>query len=741
MEDTSTKSINNYATILGNWAEERIIDIETYANSPMVKTMNWERMKGYLGDRATEKTNTYKFLFVADIEGNYHSTIKENAGNIKDRSYFSRVMNGEEIISSPVISKSTGDEIIVVAVPIKSNSGQVLGLMGAAMELDSVNQYAQNFAKDYNDSIMYVISSDGKIIAHPEEDLIFRASIQDIEESSKIEDVLVKDIGILKHRSLINGYLLYYNKIENTDNWRLILKVSSKSIYKPIILASSALVVFGIIGIIFGYFINLKIAKSISKPIIQLQKVFNQAAEGNLNIRAKIKHNDEIGKAGASFNKMMDTISHMTYFDPLTQLPNRYTFNDKLALEINNRRFDNRRLAVAVISIDKFKRVNDLYGHEIGDDLLREIARHICYFLEEKDAATRAGGDEFILLFSGYPDGNVIIKKIMDILDMIKDVWNIEGNEIHITASGGIVFYKEDGHTPEELIQNAMISKSSAKELGGDNCQFYNPSHDDDLKNQLIMENSLFGALERKELYLNYQPIIDIEMKRIMGIEALIRWNSPKLGIVPPSVFIPIAEENGLVVELGRWVLKEACLLNKSLQQQNLRPIIVSVNISIRQFEKDDFVDIVKEVLKETALEGKYLELEITESIAMENIEKNIIKLKELNLLGVKVSLDDFGTGYSTLSYFTKIPIDNLKIDQSFVQSIPDNENSKAIVSTIISMGNILKINSTAEGIETREQLEFIKNQKCDKAQGYFFSKPIEAKALLKLLQEDKLYT
>lgn len=314
----------------------------------------------------------------------------------------------------------------------------------------------------------------------------------------------------------------------------------------------------------------------------------------------------------------------------------------------------------------------------------------------------------------------------------------MEDQKILINYNAGVVFYPSDGENAEVLLKNASIARFRARAEGHNKYRIYNVNMNQKLLEELMVEKDLHRAIEKKEFQLQYQPFIDINTGRIVEVEALLRWHHPQKGIIPPLKFIPLAEDNGLIIPIGEWVLREACRQNKLWQDMGYKPITVSVNIAVPQFEREDFVETIACALKDTGLEPQYLGIEITEGMAMKDVDMNIEKLHQLKDIGIKISIDDFGTGFSSLSYFTKFPIDSLKIDRSFIQNIENSSQSKTIVSTIVSMSSALGIENVAEGIETEEQLNFIRTVKCHKAQGYLFSKPINVEEFEKLLAEDR---
>jgi diguanylate cyclase (GGDEF)-like protein/PAS domain S-box-containing protein len=416
-------------------------------------------------------------------------------------------------------------------------------------------------------------------------------------------------------------------------------------------------------------------------------------------------------------------IKHMAYHDQLTNLPNRYLLREKLNEVIIASRQNNCQFALLFLDLDRFKAINDTMGHEVGDQVLTEIAERLKVCVEENDIISRYGGDEFSVLLpeSGKQRASQVAYQILTKLSL---PLTFHHHEILVTPSIGISLFPAHGENFDRLIKNADLAMYHAKSLGRNNFQFFNEQLNKKAQYELRLEINLRKALEKNQLVLFYQPQVNLETNQVCGAEALMRWVHPEKGIIPPADFIPIAEETGLIIPMGEWAIRTACQENKKWQLAGFSPIIVSVNISAKQFFQSNLVDIVKSALAETGLEPNFLELEITESITMD-VERSISTLLELKKLGVKISIDDFGTGYSSLNYLRRLPIDKLKIDQSFIRECPNDINSNTIVRTIIVMAHLLKLQVKAEGVETKEQVSFLLGQGCKEAQGYLFSKPI----------------
>ncbi|GAB4256393.1 EAL domain-containing protein [Thermincola ferriacetica] len=432
-----------------------------------------------------------------------------------------------------------------------------------------------------------------------------------------------------------------------------------------------------------------------------------------------------------------EAIKHQAYHDPLTGLPNRILFKDRLTQTLAQAKRSKQMLALMFLDLDRFKNINDTLGHATGDQFLQGISKRLTGCIRSGDTVARLGGDEFTLLLPQINHVEDAIKVAQKIIDTFKKPWILGGHEFYITTSIGIALYPNDGEDAETLMKHADTAMYRAKERGN-NYQLYSPSMNEKAINRLEMEGALRKALEREEFTVYYQPQINTDTGEIIGMEALVRWRHPERGIIPPADFIALAEETGLILPLGEWVLRTACRQNKKWQMAGYPPLRVTVNLSASQFQQQDLADRVSRILKETGLDPQWLELEITESIAMKDVAFTIKTLRQLRDMGIKIAIDDFGTGYSSLSYLKQIPSHTLKIDKSFVRDIAKNTEDGSIASAIIAMAQNLKLKVIAEGVETEEQLAFLKKQKCDEIQGFLFGKPVPPQEFEKLLKKKK---
>lgn len=420
--------------------------------------------------------------------------------------------------------------------------------------------------------------------------------------------------------------------------------------------------------------------------------------------------------------------THLTFlssYDSLTLLPNRALYCDRLQHVLAIAKRSGKKVALFLLDIDRFKTINDSLGHDIGDNLLCQVADRLKTQIRESDTLARFGGDEFALILEEVEEPQNVLIMGQKILEHLSEALTFEGHQLYLTASIGISIYPNDGDNLETLMKYAEVAMYRAKELGRNNCQFYRPEMNTRSRELLFLEGALRQALKQEEFVLHYQPQIDLASGRIVGAEALVRWCHPSLGMVPPGDFIPLAEDTGLIVPLGDWVLRTACQQIKQWNSGGGIPVRVAVNISARQFNEPNFIDKVDQLLQDTQIDPKYLEMEITESIIMADVQEAIMTLTDLKMRGINLAIDDFGTGYSSLSYLQKFPISHLKIDRSFVKDVCSNEQSAEIASSIIALAQNMHLQVIAEGVETEEQMAFLCSKGCDEAQGYLFSRPV----------------
>jgi len=462
----------------------------------------------------------------------------------------------------------------------------------------------------------------------------------------------------------------------------------------------------------------------------------------NETVRAVPGKNGEIQLFEGSVEDISDRkhyetrLMYQANYDALTGLANRNLLHDRLQHAIASAERYRHQVTVAFIDLDQFKFINDSLGHHTGDHLLKAVAARLTSCVRDSDTVARHGGDEFVVVID-HSNEAVISLLMSKILNSVAQPVMVDGHELHITASIGFSLYPIDGVDADTLLKNADAAMYRAKEQGRNNVQFYTEELNRKIHKRVALESILRHALERGEFFLHYQPQVSLHTGAIVGVEALIRWMHKTEGVISPADFIPLAEELGLIVPIGEWVLRTACAQMKAWQTAGLPEIGISVNLSARQFRQRNLAEVVALALHDTGLAPCYLELEITESMMMDNVELAIATLDKLKAMGIKLSIDDFGTGYSSLSYLKRFPIDVLKIDQSFVRDISQDPEDAPIVRSLITLAHSLKLKVIAEGVETQGQLDYLGTHRCDVIQGYYFSRPVSAAAIEQLLQQN----
>jgi len=448
--------------------------------------------------------------------------------------------------------------------------------------------------------------------------------------------------------------------------------------------------------------------------------------------------NEAMQKEIVKREEMQKKIEHLAYHDHLTGLANRWLFTDQLdhALSLSGRMA--KMLAIMFLDLDGFKMINDSLGHALGDQLLKEVSKRLVNTIRKSDVVARIGGDEFVIMIENEENIEAIKLVAEKVLNSFNEPYKLNGQECFVTTSIGVAVYPTDGENAETLLKNADIAMYKAKEKGRNNCRFCTPVMKTNVIETMQLSNELHGALDRNELELYYQPQVHSKSNQIIGLEALLRWKHPEFGMVSPGKFIPIAENAGLIISIGDWVMRTACNQNKAWQNAGLPKIHVAVNLSVRQFQNTDIVKKVGNILKETGMDSQYLELEITESVFMKETGHVIEILSAFRNQGIAISIDDFGTEYSSLNYLKRLPVDKIKIAMQFVQGIDVSDRDEAITKAIIVLAKSLGLGVIAEGVETEKQLAFLSQRMCYEIQGFYYYKPMPAHEVEGLLRNKR---
>jgi diguanylate cyclase (GGDEF)-like protein len=465
-----------------------------------------------------------------------------------------------------------------------------------------------------------------------------------------------------------------------------------------------------------------------------VESAVRRALDYHSLLEAKRQHESHLEEL---VQQRTDELNHLAYYDALTDLPNRVLFEDRLTQALAQAQRDRQTLGMMFLSLDRFKEVSDTLGYAEGYRLLQQIAARLTGCVHEGETVARFEGDEFALL-ARTGGTEYLVEIIYRINEAMKLPFTLDDHELFITLSIGISLYPDDGEDAPTLLKNAGAALHRAKEQGGNNYQFYTAGINAKALKRLTLESHLRRALERSEFEVYYQALIDINTKQVIGMEALVRWQHPELGLLPPAEFVPLAEDTGLLVPISEWVLRIACAQCSTWHEDGLGPLSVAVNLSAHQFQQQSLPEAVAGILRETGLSSRHLELELTESSIMKNTESAVKTLGELKEMGVSIAIDDFGTGYSSLGYLKRLPIDKLKIDQAFVRDVTTDPNDAALVMAIIALAHNLRLKVLAEGVETEEQLRFLHLLRCDEWQGYLYSAPLPAEAFKQLLIEQR---
>ncbi|MDX2273293.1 MAG: EAL domain-containing protein [Cyanobacteriota bacterium] len=438
-----------------------------------------------------------------------------------------------------------------------------------------------------------------------------------------------------------------------------------------------------------------------------------------------------------TIKQLDEALRHLTNYDQLTGLPNRSLFHSYLQETLVTAKRNHQAFYLLSLDLDRFSQFNTTLGYEQGDHVLREVSRRLANCLHENDILCRLGSDEFAILHTPSSRTSNVEQFSKGVLQVLTQPFFIHPNQqVYMTASIGITLYPDDGSSSDQLLKNSDIARHQAKESGRNTYQFYDATVNSQLQERLYLEQELREAISRQQLHLHYQPKIELAQLQVLSLEALLRWHHPTLGWVSPGKFIPIAEDSDLILSIGEWVLRTACQQFRRWKQAGLPPVSIAVNLSARQFRQPHLVEVIHQIIAETEMDISYLELELTESILMENIEQAIAITEQLHQMGIRLALDDFGTGYSSLNYLRRFPIHTLKIDQSFVRNLPQEASDAAIAKAIIALGQSLDLQITAEGVETAEQFHYLRSQGCDDVQGYFFSRPLPAEQVMDILRQ-----
>lgn len=772
-EENTKNMANNYSHAFASKLQSQIIETSSLANTNDIKNYLLEKINSpnlLLTDSSSEY-NSIKNSFT-QVAKDFDQTVQYYLYDIDGYLVVSSTdtfdADWSEVMSEPVtnykdvsvISNSRFSEIdldIVCPVIVKQ---KIVGLLRTSVSSDYFGnyiQYGKNLSNQY-----FVIDENGEPLfgyeEDPNEDIKLIKHIQEVflsknnTEPVSINDTFTEDRHYIYGYATVEGYNWLYIIRQNTDTYTRI--VSSL----PILLIVLLLVVT-----VISKYISQNLATRYTQPILELCDKMQAAADGQLDVQCDTNWFGEYESLATNFNEMMNIISRnyndisnaqfllenkqqelktnyehieeIAYHDALTGLYNRTAFYKYAEEILSDKKLKKKNHGIIFIDLDGFKSINDTLGHDYGDLLLKEVSNKLLSFMEPNDLFARNGGDEFVILKNNYGTMKRLEDFLSNLVSIASTPFELKDETVRVTLSAGAALYPQHGTTLTELMKNADIAMYTAKNAGKNSYTFFNVSMEDDINRRNDLIDILRNAITNKDVYLLYQPQADVSTGEIVGCEALMRLNAPIVGFVSPDEFIPIAEESGLIDDLGEWALIEACSFNQRLMDEGYKPIQISVNVSTAQLHGDRLLKAIHNLKKHTTMPLHYLEIELTESVLMKNFDHNLTLIKKLKAMGIRIALDDFGTGYSSFSYLTKIPIDTLKIDKTFIDNICENENDQYITETIIKLAHKLNIKVIAEGVETLEQLRILQSHTCDVLQGYFFSRAISEKDFIEMLQ------
>ncbi len=694
--------------------------------------------------------------YIYDINGYFIATTSDDTSTMVDWQEYMNIdvntITQTTIMSASNINKNANSIEVLTPVMVKN---EVIGLIRANISAE----YFGSFLSSTGDA--FVISENDTTLFNStgfSDDKYFQDEVANLRSSDKESGFMSKGSSFDK----IYGYC----KITEHD-WIYIIKQEGTE-YQNIL---SSLPITLIITLCIILFISIRIsnilAHKYTAPIFTLKDNMTEAAAGNLDLKCDIDSDDEFGELSDMFNNMMNIIStnynqlseskkqleanelelkknyahieQLAYHDGLTGLYNRVAFM-KFAYDIlhNNGSQLAAKHAIFFLDLDNFKNINDTLGHDYGDILLKQVAMRLNSTIELNDLLARTGGDEFLILKSSYNTIDELDEYANKLVKVIRDPYNLDGETANVSLSVGIALFPRDGLTTSELIKNSDIAMYNAKTSGKNSYRFFNSYMEDDVNRRNDLADILSKVIENNEVFLHYQPQVNVSTGQITGFEALMRIESDLIGFIPPSEFIPIAEDSGIINTLGEWALYEACSFNQKLIELGYTDLRVSVNVSTAQLQDTKLIQAIKSIPEKTGMPLNHLEIEITESVLMNSLEHNLDLINQIKKLGASIALDDFGTGYSSFNYLTQIPIDTLKIDKSFIDGICSNEKDRCIADSIISLAHKMNISVVAEGVEDVDQLRILQQQFCDTLQGYLFSKPVNSNQFIELLDKTR---
>lgn len=758
----------NYGMGFQSQLNSQIAEVEGLANGTNIQNLVLENYNGVtLGNDSPYYTNvTDLFATASDYAGNnvnyylydvngYYITSSDNTNTDDWQEHMTIPV--EDITETKILQCSPRDEIesIDVVSPIIIKS-QIVGLIRANI----TSRYFGSFIPE--DGSAFIMTNDGGYL-FTSTGLTGQRELETQAFNCLNGADNAKDYGHLKASSFKNIY--GFCKLSDS-NWLYLIKQQGTQYQQILATLPITMSITLIIILMIAIWVSRILSAKYTEPIFTLRDNMTDASSGNLDVKCDVASDDEFGDLSRMFNSMMDIISNnykelsaskaalevseqelkknyahieqLAYHDGLTGLYNRVAFM-KYAYEIfHDASVGASKHAIFFIDLDNFKNINDTLGHDYGDLLLKDVSDRMLSCIASDDILARNGGDEFLILKNRFDTVDDLENFASQLVNVVHHPFILNDETAVVSMSVGIAVFPNNGLTVSELIKNADIAMYNAKNSGKNSYRFFDSYMEDDVNRKNDLADILSHVIDKNEIYLQYQPQVNVESGQVTGYEALMRIESELVGFISPAEFIPIAEETGIINVLGEWALIEACNFNQVLIKSGFGPLRVSVNVSTTQLKDDHLIDIIKSIPEKTGMDLKHLEIEITESVLMNSFEHNLKLINQMKELGCSIALDDFGTGYSSFNYLTQIPIDTLKIDKSFIDGICSNEKDRCIADSIIDLAHKMDISVVAEGVEDNEQLQILQNQFCDTLQGYLFSKPLNSTDFIELLSKHK---
>lgn len=718
--DTLSITTNETAIFLERIIAGYMKPLNNISNIPHLNTMDWEEQRGLID---TNYNGFYDEIAMVDIDGQakyYDGTVLD----LSDRKYIKKALIGQSAISEMLISRKTGESVIVAAVPIVDPHDEIVGAILGRLEM--VSLFEDIKTTGYMQlSQRFIVSSGGSVIYSEVGDHWFRDNNFEEELRDFVHNESQKRYGVKIQKYEGENYYVLYSQIGDYQ-WGLYNVISEYSILKPV---RNLLYLSLICSFIFSVFIMLftyMVIRKASKPIHELDQLMLRGAEGDFSVRAKFNRQDEIGRLGNSFNVLMDRIKSLTYFDVETSLPNAIVFEEDYHVLISTEKSKDK-LGLVMLEVDELVNIRNK-RFDIYATIIENVVKRLKRFVPANSVLYKYTDNAFAILI---PDTTNMVTQVFEdkISGFLNDFEEKKSIDNHFVVNIGYSFIK-DNPSYIDLINAAIAATKYAKKDHHSSIKRFTEAMLDELNYDAEMKLSIANALTEKQFYLLYQPIVALGSQKVVKTEALIRWSHPDKGQIMPDEFIPIAETTALIIDIDYFVIEEACQLLRSRQLANLRLFPISINITAKTLEQVDFVSKLESILRKYQVNPSHIEIEITERVVMSNFNMNIETLLNLRKIGIKISLDDFGIGYSSLSYLSKIPLDYVKIDKSFIEAITDNKMAEQVIKSMIQMCDNMSLSVVAEGIETTEEAMFLLENMCLYGQGYLFSKPLSIEDL-----------